>query len=413
MKQFFQSGIVIFLLIILVGVVFYHHSHYSNVGAGKKTTTLKAQLEGKTLTEKDNLIADEIIKAVPPQTFVDDKFLQTIQVKGVEKDADGDITVFVEAWKDGKQLGFGKDDTVETERIRIKGHGYTVYSTPDDYDYTETQTYSDGSTQTFYIKEDPELAFKRDLAHTLSIIGTPSNKIIKGTVGNTTTTVNPDADPETSTVDGRAYLFGSLPWDTVHDAASASSFQDDLTNNEHVVARKLGTDNYYIMRGFWSFDTSAIGTDSISSATFSIYVTGTSNDDNDGQDYMSIIESDPFVSDTAIGAGDYDACGATNNPTELIDTGERKDITSISTTAYLDFSLNATGIAAINKSGITYLCGREGHDIEDAPISPTGLNRVIADFSEGTFKPKLVIEHAAAGGGGGGAPKPQPIIMFE
>jgi len=55
---------------------------------------------------------------------------------------------------------------------------------------------------------------------------------------------------------------------------------------------------------------------------------------------ITTLDSSP-ASDSAIGSEDFDQVGST----EQVDSGQRKDITSISTSAYLDFTLNATGSA--------------------------------------------------------------------
>jgi len=135
-------------------------------------------------------------------------------------------------------------------------------------------------------------------------------------------------------------------------------------------------------RSFLPFDTSAIPVSAtISSATLNIYVTSKVNDDNDGTDYITVVQTSQVTHDSLVN-GDFDQCGAIDNPTEGIDAGERKDITSISTSAYLTFTLNSTGLGWIKKNGEDAPCSatngiscfglREGHDATDNILaSPT------------------------------------------
>jgi hypothetical protein len=230
----------------------------------------------------------------------------------------------------------------------------------------------------------------------------------------TTTTVYPDPSPTTTTVDGPITYdtdgIGS-GWDLAHDATSAAgslggAFPSHVGNSNFYSAGTLynhPSGRHVITRAAYLFDTSSIpDTDTIDSATFSVYVTGTANDDNDGDDFLSVVSSTPALN-TDLVAADYDQIGdAIDDPTEGIDTGNRADITGISTSAYLDFALNATGLGWVSTTGITKLGTREGHDILDNPMTNNGgntYNRVniyFADQTGTTTDPKLVITHSAA-----------------
>ncbi len=126
--------------------------------------------------------------------------------------------------------------------------------------------------------------------------------------------------------------------------------------------------NATIYRVFVPFDTSTISSSAtISSASLNIYVTGKVNGDNDGTDYITVVRTSQ-ATHTALATTDFDNI----TTTEGVDAAQRKDITSISTSAYLVFTLNSTGLGWIAKNGVSSNCSatagiscfglREGHD---------------------------------------------------
>lgn len=115
---------------------------------------------------------------------------------------------------------------------------------------------------------------------------------------------------------------------------------------------------YYIFRGFNVFDTSFLGSSaSISAASLNEWVVSVRNDTNDGTDYMTLVQATQ-ASTSTLATSDFGAVGTT----EAIDSGERKDLSSVSAGAYLTFTFNATGRGFINKTGDTKIAKREGHD---------------------------------------------------
>ncbi|MCL9972058.1 MAG: hypothetical protein NBV63_01450 [Candidatus Pacebacteria bacterium] len=133
-----------------------------------------------------------------------------------------------------------------------------------------------------------------------------------------------------------------------------------------------GTCEYTIVRGFVPFNTSSIPDGAtISAASLSVYIYLKVDSDNDGLDYITVSTSTQ-ATHTTLDLADYDAFGS-----EVIDSGERKDITAITISAYTVFNLNANGTTAIKKSGqasscsattgITCLAMREGHDVANSP----------------------------------------------
>lgn len=146
-----------------------------------------------------------------------------------------------------------------------------------------------------------------------------------------------------------------------------------------------------IYRTFLPFNTGSIPSGAtISAATLNVYVSSKQNDVNDGFDYVTVVRTSQSTH-TTLAAADYDQCGSINSPTEGIDSGQRKDITSVSTSAYLVFTLNSTGLGWIAKSGTASNCSatsgiscfglREGHDTTNTNPS-TGGNFIDISTSE-------------------------------
>ena len=145
----------------------------------------------------------------------------------------------------------------------------------------------------------------------------------------------------------------STTWDAAHDATSGTASSTATT--AVVNSGKNATGQFTISRGFLAFDTSTIPDDAtVTSATLKTYVQSKTNNDNDGDDFITIVQGSQASSSTLAGS-DYDNAGSVNTPTEGIATTERKDITSIATNAYLSFSLNSTGQGFISKTGNTLL----------------------------------------------------------
>lgn len=217
------------------------------------------------------------------------------------------------------------------------------------------------------------------------------------TILMTTTTAYPDAHPESTSVDGRIQYFSSTTWATVRDAATGTSFDDSSATLDAPTSGLGATSNYFINRLFTLFDTSAIpDTDTISAGVVSLYINSRNNGDNDGEDFVSVVTSSP-ASNTALATTDFGSVGTT----EQHDVGERKDMTSIGTATYTDWTLNATGIGNISKTGITKFAFREGHDLLNSPYAGAGntnnnLNVMAAEQTGTTYDPKLVVTHAAA-----------------
>lgn len=188
-------------------------------------------------------------------------------------------------------------------------------------------------------------------------------------------TINPNdtssGSPTTTTFyanssgDGHVEAYNSS-WDTVHDNTAGSYIAPTQTTNEVRTKRHAG--NYYINREFLPFDTSSLPDNaSITATDLKIYITDKSNVDNDGNDFITVVQTSQ-ASNTGLDYEDFDQAGAVDNPTEGVSTSDRQDITSISN-GWLTFPLNSTGRSWISTTGYTKLGLREGHDVLDDAIT--------------------------------------------
>ena len=166
-------------------------------------------------------------------------------------------------------------------------------------------------------------------------------------------------------------------WDNAHDATTGAA--DYTTNPVIGPLVQVKDDATYIRRGFVPIDTSGLpDTATISSASLNLYITATTDNDNDGNDFIGVVQTTQASTSSLIG-DDYDNCGAVNSPTE---GATRVDITNITVSAYNTWTLNSTGLTWISLTGYTKLGLREGHDILDDPVPSGGsvYNKNEIDF---------------------------------
>ena len=100
---------------------------------------------------------------------------------------------------------------------------------------------------------------------------------------------------------------------TVHAASTGDEALVSQTNDQCASSAWIGSgiDLYYINRGFFLFDTSAIDDGhSIDSATMSIYVDWKKTEDDDGNDFISVVATTP-ASTTSLSTADFDQVGST------------------------------------------------------------------------------------------------------
>jgi hypothetical protein len=178
-------------------------------------------------------------------------------------------------------------------------------------------------------------------------------------------------------------------WDTGHDSA-----QSNLLNTS-AVTLVCGTNyfdsQYNIYRCALNFDTSFLDGYTIDSAILNLYASNKQDTDNDSQAYLTVVESQ-VVSDASFAVEDYDLIGdAIDDPTKL---SSDFDISSITLSSYNEFTLNSSGFGVVDKTGVTKLGLREGHDIEDDAIVVGGHSRTwfySVDQTGTTYDPYLYI----------------------
>jgi hypothetical protein len=183
------------------------------------------------------------------------------------------------------------------------------------------------------------------------------------------------------------YQDGST-WNESWDAATGTSA--DYTSASNWYGNWIGGDNKFdIGRGYTVYDTSVLGSGAVVSAgVVSIWITGIENTDNDGKNYIGLIQTSQ-ASPSSLVTADY-------GDVDIILGAPSLSLNSVSTGAYNTFTLNATGIGWINVTGTTYIGFRDGHDIEDHDIAsaPNNNSDWINYWSEQTGTandPKLVI----------------------
>lgn len=198
--------------------------------------------------------------------------------------------------------------------------------------------------------------------------------------------------------DGEVRYEGSgATWDTVHDAATGTAAY--ATSTRAIVGSYLYSGGGYIIyRSFLPFDTSGIGSgQTISSATLKIRPSDKWNADNDGDDFIAVVQTTQ-ASTTTLATADYDTCGnAIDNPTK---GSADHDMTSIGTSAYYSIDLNSTGLDWIVPTGTTKIGLREGHDMKDVAVTGSAGDTAIRFYcSEQTgtsTDPYLEVTYTAA-----------------
>lgn len=238
--------------------------------------------------------------------------------------------------------------------------------------------------------------FTRRLPGTMPI--SERYRVGAATISFSTLTAYPDPNPETTTVDGRVEWFsGSGVWSTAQAATDGTTASDSNAGDYLQVYHRTGS-NLGIDRGFFLFDTSSITSGAtISAATFSMYTDGKGDENNDSHGFWNVVQSNP-ASNTALSTADYDQCGdAVTSPTK---GASDVDTTTLTTSAYTDFALNASGIGWVSKTGVTKLGVRNGQDMDNANPGNSGdgqyLHVLFAETASTTSDPKLVVTYSTS-----------------
>jgi len=212
----------------------------------------------------------------------------------------------------------------------------------------------------------------------------------------------PDAHPEVSSVDGRVdHRVGAIgsgdgiPWADL--IASAGTEKNDILAHLTFIYMECGsaTDKYhYLIRGIFLFDTSFLtGKAQIIKAIFSLHGV-VKIDTGSWLPDVNIYAADPDEN-IALAIGDFASLGSTpfcNTPIGYNDWN---------IAGYNDFVLNADGLAAISKTGVTKF-GARNANYDVAGIAPIWLETFNDDKYAFTcycaekgrgYKPKLAVTY--------------------
>lgn len=360
---------------------------------------LREQLAGKTAAERAEYKAAEVVKVNFRGRFArmlrgEEFQVEVLNIRRIESKGRAAVEVTARAFRNGRAVGFGKDGTVEIERLRIFNPPLLVDDPAGDI--VQQFTNEDGVTRSRRLREDPAEAIRDTLAQIVRTIGKPGDHVIRGRVGNTTSTFFPDAHTESTSVDGRASRQANESFAAIVSGAGTHS-QDSApgpTFEECVRLRAGGGFPNFdrCSRGFFLFDTSALpDTDTVDSATLELWIYG-KTDSGGWAPNIGIYASTP-ASNTAIVASDYAQVGSTLLATEL-------SYASITVDAYNAWTLNSTGLAAITPTGVSKFATRSDIDATATIPANSGellINCHFADTTGTSTDPMLVVEHSAGG----------------
>jgi RHS repeat-associated protein len=161
---------------------------------------------------------------------------------------------------------------------------------------------------------------------------------------------------------------------------------------------KINNTKFSMDRAFIAFDTAEIPDNvAISEVKLKVYVESKLNHDNDGDDWVTVVQG-LQPSATSLAKADYDLAGSINFPEEGVDNSQRKDITNTAVNAFMEFSLNNTGRSWVSKTGVSKFAMREGHDVLDRPFvgSSGQYNQLVVrtgEFSGTTSDPILEVTY--------------------
>jgi hypothetical protein len=353
-----------------------------------KDAKISQKLENKTQVEKAEIKATEIAKInFKGETTKDDIKIEILETNKLKNG----VEFLVKAWKNGQQLGFSKDGSVEIERIRIFNPPILIDDPKGDIVST-WQDEATGETKERRLKEDPEQAMKNILIMTVADIGKDGKNIEKGKVGQTTSKFFPLMDGKAQ----REVAAGGETWANNRDGAGTYS-RDDWSPEAMPRIDSGTTNNYWRrnFRGFFHFDTDAIGSDTITGALIGIKGGGTTVQNYGTNTFGANIYESTAASDDAVVNADYGRVGTTEFST-TIDEGDW------SGSDWNYFTLNASGIANINKSGVSKFATREANYCakNTAPTWASGKNfyffMMFAEEDGTDNDPYLQVEHSAS-----------------
>lgn len=338
-------------------------------------------------TEKRTIKGCEIAKSLTEEKIVRTNYeIEIVDTQPIENG----VEVFARAWRDGKQIGFGKDGTVDIERFRFINPPILVDDVNGDivkkWEEVDVIT-GDITSKTKVFREDPKEALIQALERTISKIENESgNKQIEPNKrGNTITTIYSEVG------DGhmRPLNDGGSNWATVNGSPQNGTNGQTvnptgLTSFTRAI-RFSGDNRYYIYRSWYCFDLSSIPSeDTITSANF-VVVTGGGVDTG---------------TDIYLTEGTQDSCSTlvSADNDEYENTSFGNVVINATLGGVNTIALNAAGLSHLSsKSATTKFALRESHDVTG--VAPTDGNPGFVGYTSEqtgtTNDPSLVIEHTA------------------
>jgi hypothetical protein len=352
---------------------------------------MEALLENKTKEEKVLIKSDEIIKTKFKGDYQDGDY--KVKVHKVEK-IDGGIQIYAQAWQGDKQFGFGEFGHIDIERFKIYNPPVLI-DNPNGEIIREWRDEISNEIKQRKLSWNPIESIKQSLLHTIQLSGKLNTQIIKGEIGKTVATFYPDADPESTSVDG--YARGGSNGSTSLSFSALRAEAGDVANDSGTntacgrLKSSTTTDEFSEMnRSFFLYDTSAIENNAkIKSGILSLY--GQVKYNQLGDIGTSLVSSNP-ASNVALVASDFPNIGSTEFSTTIT-------YANWSTTAYNDFSLNSSGLANISKTGISKFGTRSDWDLNNSFGGSWGSELLsatqcwTADQTGTAQDPKLVVTY--------------------
>jgi len=345
------------------------------------------------VSENSETIVDTMQKG---ETIVGNKILDVEDVTQI----DGGVQVFLRAFQEGQPVGFGKDGTVEFERFRIFNPPVLV---PDpngeiQIEYTDEET---GKPAIRAFRYDPAEAVTQVLAHVVSIVGKEGDLIIQGKHGNTTDIYFP-------ILDGQTYRDSlSMGYSSARNNAG-TGYENQPTSDRRFVGQRWDSSSATtFVRSIYGFDTSALGSDTVSLAVFSIYGSGYTTPACGTYSGGVTLDYTEPASPSTLANTDYNIAEWAG----IAQSDDTFNSGSWSTSGYNDFTLNAAGLANINGSGNTWLGARDSAEMansdQSSNVGSCGNNefgpRGYFSGQTGTSQdPILTITHDSGGGGDDG-----------
>lgn len=183
--------------------------------------------------------------------------------------------------------------------------------------------------------------------------------------------------------DNNIQILNQASWSAARDSSTGTPGSDTATDM-NVRAEKISASDFRLSRAFLFFDTSFIGAGGeVTSATLRINVSGLVS----GID-LGLVEATP-AGETEVVSGDFDQVGSTEFAARV----------SAASTGQKTFTLNSSGLAAINLTGNTTFAIRQERDLDD--VEPTISNDgkpTVSAVDDGTEsnRPLLTINYESA-----------------